>query len=181
MIINASTYTNAIPVALSDTINIPGPKIRVSGTTTSLTANKLVDTNGGFTGGSVHVGMVVYNMAQARVGTAFMPSVAVITGIDSNTQLSLSADIFTAADSKGNTQKYQIYDANKANPKAAMLMVGTAGNVFVKTIDGDEILIPGVVAGETLSVVVQRVLVGAVGANGAPDTRTTAEKITAYI
>jgi len=62
-----------------------------------------------------------------------------------------------------------------------MLTIGTAGNVFVKTIDGDEVLIPGVVAGETLSVVVQRVLVGAVGANGAPDTRTTAEKITAYI
>ena len=180
MIINTSTYTSAVPVALSDTINIPGPKIMVSGTTTSLTSNKLVDTNGGFTG-SVHVGMVVYNMAQARVGTAFMPSVAVVTSIDSNTQLSLSADIFTAADSKGNTQKYQIYDANGTNPKAAMLTIGTAGNVFVKTIDGDEVLIPGVVAGETLSVVVQRVLVGAVGANGAPDTRTTAEKITAYI
>ena len=48
MLINSSSYTSAIPVALSDTINIPGPIVRVTGDTTSLTANKLVDTSANF-------------------------------------------------------------------------------------------------------------------------------------
>ena len=37
MIINTSSYTSAIPVAVNDTINIPGPVLRFSGTTSSLT------------------------------------------------------------------------------------------------------------------------------------------------
>ena len=37
MIINTSSYTSAIPVAPSDTINIPGPSVRVSSATTATT------------------------------------------------------------------------------------------------------------------------------------------------
>ena len=31
MIINTSSYTSAIPVALNDNINIPGPTVRATG------------------------------------------------------------------------------------------------------------------------------------------------------
>ena len=50
MIINASSYTSAIPVAPSDTINIPGPTARFTGKTTAVinTSGYLRDTNANF-------------------------------------------------------------------------------------------------------------------------------------
>ena len=50
-----------------------------------------------------------------------------------------------------------------------------------KTIDGQDVLIQGVAPGETLDIVVQRVMVGSAATAGAPSTLTTAEKITAFI
>ena len=83
MIINPSSYTSAIPVALNDDINIPGPEVRKSGTTTSLTNDKLVDTNGNFlqtvdangniTNQGVQVGQVVYNMARYEYNSLVRP------------------------------------------------------------------------------------------------------------
>ena len=97
MIINTSSYTSAIPVALSDTINIPGPVVRTTGATTSLTANKLVDTNANFvqtfdadnnlTNQGVQVGQVVYNMYAMIASDDLGPTVATVTAVDSNTQL----------------------------------------------------------------------------------------------
>ena len=52
---------------------------------------------------------------------------------------------------------------------------------FVKTIDGQDVLIQGVAPGETLDLVVQRVMVGSAATSGAPSTLTTAEKITAFM
>ena len=47
MIINASSYTSAIPVAPSDTINIPGPSARFTGATTAVvnTSGYMKDAN----------------------------------------------------------------------------------------------------------------------------------------
>ena len=198
MIINPSSYTSAIPVALNDDINIPGPEVRKSGTTTSLTNNKLVDTNGKFlqtvdakgniTNQGVQVGQVVYNMAAMNTTAWLGPEAATVTAVDSNTQLSLSANIFPVTGAPSTTQEYKIYDANQADPKGAIIMVGdnqagnnTKSDIFVKTIDGQDVLIQGVAPGETLDIVVQRVMVGSAATSGAPSTLTTAEKITAFI
>ena len=125
--INSSTLTSGIKVIPSDSINIPGPTIRYSGVTTSVTANKLVDTSAIFQGGflqtlespqanpgnvsnqsrnqGVQVGDVVYNTATARLGIAY------VTAIDSVNTLSLSADIFGNAALDG----YAIYEGNGVN------------------------------------------------------------------
>ena len=198
MIINPSSYTSAIPVALNDDINIPGPEVRKSGTTTSLTNNKLVDTNGSFlqtvdakgniTNQGVQVGQIVYNMAAMNTTAWLGPEAATVTAVDSNTQLSLSANIFPVTGAPSTTQEYKIYDANQADPKGAIIMVGdnqagnnTKSDVFVKTLDGQDVLVQGVAPGETLDLVVQRVMVGSAATSGAPSTLTTAEKITAFI
>ncbi len=198
MIINPSSYTSAIPVALNDDINIPGPEVRKSGTTTSLTNNKLVDTNGSFlqtvdakgniTNQGVQVGQVVYNMAAMNTTAWLGPEAATVTAVDSNTQLSLSANIFPVTGAPSTTQEYKIYNANQADPKGAIIMVGdnqagnnTKSDVFVKTLDGQDVLVQGVAPGETLDLVVQRVMVGSAATSGAPSTLTTAEKITAFI
>ena len=198
MIINPSSYTSAIPVALNDDINIPGPEVRKSGTTTSLTNNKLVDTNGSFlqtvdakgniTNQGVQVGQIVYNMAAMNTTAWLGPEAATVTAVDSNTQLSLSANIFPVTGAPSTTQEYKIYNANQADPKGAIIMVGdnqagnnTKSDVFVKTLDGQDVLVQGVAPGETLDLVVQRVMVGSAATSGAPSTLTTAEKITAFI
>ena len=77
MLINASVYTNAIPVAIDNDINIPGPKATKSGTTSSLTNNKLVDTSGAFeqvigangvvSNRGVQVGQIVYNLSLIHI------------------------------------------------------------------------------------------------------------------
>lgn len=60
-----------------------------SGTTTSTTANKLVDSGGAFTS-IVKAGMIVYNTTDSTKAT--------VTAVDSNTTLSLSSDIFTSGE-----------------------------------------------------------------------------------
>jgi len=194
MIINASTYTSAIPVALSDTINIPGPIVRTSGASTSLTSNKLVDTNANFdqtidangniTNQGVQVGQVVYNMYAMIASDDLGPTVATVTGIDSNTQLSLSADIFAGGSV---TKAYNIYDANQANPKGAIIQIGSAedgsasADIYVRTIDGQDVFVKAVQPGTVLPLVVQRVMIGAAAAGAQPSTETNAENIIAYI
>lgn len=57
----------------------------ISGTATTDTANKLVDTGGGFTA-AVGVGMIVHNVTDDTWGN--------VTAVDSNTALSLDSDLF---------------------------------------------------------------------------------------
>jgi len=194
MIINTSSYTSAIPVAPSDTINIPGPSVRVSAastaTTPELTSNQLIDANANFVttyndNGSVNNqgvsrGMVVYNMFATIASGTNSPLVATIVSVVNNTTLLLSADIFPFAGGTA-VSAYKIYDANIVAPPGAQLYVGTAGNVYVETINGDLIFIEDVPAGDILPVVIQKVLVGAAAAGGQPNTLTTAGKLTAFI
>ena len=103
MIINTSSYTNAIPVALNDNINIPGPTVRASGTTTSLTNNKLVDTNASFlqvidakgnvTNQGVQRGQIVYNMAAMNTTAWLGPEAAEILEVENDNTLVLSSYI----------------------------------------------------------------------------------------
>ena len=196
MIINTSSYTSAIPVALSDTINIPGPVTRFSGTTSSLANNKLVDTTGGFlqvvdangniTNQGVQVGQIMYNMAAINTTTWLGPESAVVTAVDSDTQLSLSLNIFPVTGAPSVTQEYTIYDANKAQPKGFIIQVGSAADgssaagIYVKTIDGQDIFLEGVQPGTVLPLVVQRVMKGSAATAGKPNTLTDAENIFAY-
>ena len=196
MIINTSSYTSAIPVAVNDTINIPGPVLRFSGTTSSLTNDKLVDTTGGFlqvvdangniTNQGVQVGQIIYNMAAINTTTWLGPEAAVVTAIDSDTVLSLSENRFPVTGAPSITQDYNIYDANKAQPKGFMIQIGSAADgssaagVYVKTIDGQDIFLEGVQPGTVLPLVVQRVMKGAAATAGKPNTLTDAENIFAY-
>ena len=111
MIINTSSYTSAIPVAPSDTINIPGPSVRVSAASTATTPdgtpNQLIDANANFittynADGSilnegVSRGMVVYNMFATIASSTNSPLVATIVEVVNNTTLLLSANIFPFA------------------------------------------------------------------------------------
>ena len=65
---------------------------------------------------TVSVGDIVYNITDSTVAT--------ITAIDSETTLSLSADIMA------NTEKYRIFTAN-ADEEGCVLYVGGAGDVAV--------------------------------------------------
>lgn len=194
MIINSSSYTSAIPVAPSDTINIPGPSVRVSAASTATTPdgtpNQLIDANANFVttyndNGSVNNqgvsrGMVVYNMFATIASGTNSPLVATIVQVVNNTTLLLSADIFPFAGGTS-VSAYKIYDANTVSPPGAQIYVGTAGNLYVETINGDLVFIEDVPAGDILSVVVQKVLVGVAAAGGQPNTLTTAGKLTAFI
>ena len=61
-----------------------------SGTTTSTTANKLVDSGGDFVNIGIKAGMIVYNTTDSTEAT--------VTAVDSATTLSLSADVFTSGE-----------------------------------------------------------------------------------
>ena len=199
MIINPSTFTSAIPVSPSDTINIPGPILRFKGETTSVVITPgrgegiLKDatffkdgfvTNYNPDGSISHMGvsrgMVVYNMYSTISSSNNAPLQATILEVIDKNTLLLSEDIFPEAGGVA-VQAYNIYDANEVSPPGAQLYVGTAGDVYVETINGDLVFIEDVPAGDILPVVIQKVLVGAAAAGGQPNTLTTAGKLTAFI
>ena len=109
MIINASSYTSAIPVAPSDTINIPGPSAKFTGATTAVidTSGYMRDTNANFVttynaNGSINnegvaPGMVVYNMYAMVASGINAPAVATVLEVVDNNTLLLSANIFPFA------------------------------------------------------------------------------------
>jgi len=84
----------ALTLIASDTLPIPSPDLPLlSGTTTGVAVSKLVDAGADFS--NVSVGDIIYN----TTGTAS----ASVTAVDSTTILSVSADVFVAA------QDYTIY------------------------------------------------------------------------
>ena len=194
MIINTSSYASAVPVAPSNTINIPGPTVRFRSSSTATTPNnipkQLIDANANFittynADGSVlnqgvSTGMVVYNMFAMIASGINAPLVATVVGVVNNTTLLLSADIFPFAGGTA-VSAYNIYDANEVSPPGAQLYVGATGDVYVKTINGDLVFIEDVPSGDILPVVVQKVLVGAAAAGGQPSTLTSAGKLIAFI
>ena len=180
MMITASDFSGGIKAIPSDTINIPGPESKYNGVSTTVTSDKLTDSGGGFlqvvnssgkiTNQGVQVGDVVYNTSVARSG------VATVTAVDSATTLSLSEDIFTAADGyriyrgRANAIPFQLYcGGTAANPPLAC-------DIYVTTIDGDSVFFEGVQPGEILPVAISKVNVGAAaaGSNGNTNTLTTA-------
>ena len=101
-------------VVPSDTIDIPDPGLEiVSSTDTAGTSSKLTDTSQNFNDLNVRVGDIIHNTTDDTIAT--------VTAIDSDTVLSISANIMA------NTEKYTLFSVpNK--PSACALYVGTAGD-----------------------------------------------------
>jgi hypothetical protein len=132
---------SAIPVVPSDTISIPaGDGVQLSSQADGTTPSKLVDSTQSFTT-SVKVGYIVHNTTDGTIAT--------VTAIDSNTQLSISADIMA------NTEDYTIYAAPETNGCA--LYVGVAGDVKVKMASGKDVVFTAMPAGSFMPVNVLKV------------------------
>lgn len=135
-------YTRALKVYKSDSANIPNPTAIASGTSTGTTANKLTVSGATFITKGVNVGDVVYNTTD---GTA-----ATVTAVDSETVLSLSANIIAVA-----SKAFIVYQNSNSLGKqnyGCYLYVGSAGDVSVTTIGGDTVIFSAVPAGTILPV-----------------------------
>jgi hypothetical protein len=137
-------YTRALPLIKTDNAPIPNPIVIVSGTSTTTTADKLVCATGLFVTNGVAIGDVVYNTTDSTA--------AVVTAVDSETTLSLNADVVPTG------KAFTIYQNSPQSGlpnQGCYLYVGGAGNVSVTTIGGDTVLFSGIPAGTILPVQVE--------------------------
>jgi hypothetical protein len=141
-----TTFSRAIIAHPSNNADIAYPNQIAGGSNTSTTAFKLINSAALYITKNVKTGDVVHN---DTAGTA-----ATVVSVDSETQLTLNADIFTSA-----PQVYSVYamssQTSMGNP-GCFLYVGGTGNVSVVTIGGDIIVFNGVPAGTTLPIQVRR-------------------------
>ncbi len=113
----------------SDNTDIPdigtaGP----TGTTTSGSTTQLIDTNATFLTSGVKLNMIIVNTTDNTQ--------AVVIGIEDDNTLTVSANIFAASG-----KAYKIYGGHQ---EGAVLYIGTAGNLKVRTVAGDEVTFQGV-------------------------------------
>ena len=137
-----TTFTRSLRAHPSDNADIAYPSVAESGTNTTATSLKLIDSAATFITQNVKTGDVVHNDTD---GTA-----ATVVTVDSQTQLTLNADIFTAT-GKVFTVYAQSPQSGMGNP-GCFLYVGGTGSVSVVTIGGDTITFAGVPAGTTLPI-----------------------------
>jgi len=141
-----TTFTRALRAHPSDNADIAYPTPIETGTNTTATASKLIDSTATFISLNVQTGDVVHNDTD---GTA-----ATVVSVDSETQLTLNANIFTAT-----AKSYVVYamspQTSMGNP-GCYLYIGGTGNVSVITIGGDQLTFNGVPAGTTLPIQVRR-------------------------
>ena len=137
-----SQFSRAIRAHKSDDANIAYPALAESGTNTTATASKLIDSAATFITNGLFAGDVVHNDTDETSAT--------VLSVDSETQLTLNANIFTATG-----KVYAVYamspQSGQGNP-GCNLYVGGAGNVSVVTIGGDIATFFGVAAGTTLPI-----------------------------
>jgi hypothetical protein len=156
--------SKALRISSSNTIEIPYPSPLSSGNNTSVTASKLVCSTATFITNGVKIGDVVYNNGSTN------PTIATVTAVDSQTQLSLSANIFTAQ-----PVAFVVYpsSASAGRVDSPILYIGAGGTVVVETDGGDIVAFVGAPAGSILPVMVRKVLASGAG------TTTTATNINA--
>jgi hypothetical protein len=126
----------------SDNTDIPdigtaGP----TGTTTTGSATQLIDAAASFLTSGVKLNMIVVNTTD---GTQ-----AVVTGIEDDNTLNVSANIFSSTG-----KAYAIYGGEQ---EGAVLYIGTAGNLKVTTVAGDEVTFVGINTGAFFPVHVKKV------------------------
>ncbi len=129
-------------VNTSDNTDIPdigtaGP----TGTTTSGSATQLIDSNATFLTSGVKLNMIIVNTTDNTQ--------AVVIGIENDTTLTVSANIFAASG-----KAYEIYGGHQ---EGAVLYIGTAGNLKVTTVAGDEVTFQGINTGAFFPVHVKKV------------------------
>ena len=111
---------SAIPVIPSNTINIPAPGIKSSGTGTAGTGiPNMTAAAGTFLTDGVQKGDIIYNTTATTI--------AIIMEVTSETVLVLDTAIMAI----GNT--YEIYNGNQDNSTGLLLYVGTTGDISVTT------------------------------------------------
>jgi hypothetical protein len=137
-----TTFSRALRAHPSDNADIAYPNQIAGGTNTTSTAFKLINSAALYVTKNVKTGDVVYN---DTAGTA-----ATVVSVDSETELTLNANIFTSTG-----QAYAVYamssQTSMGNP-GCFLYVGGTGNVSVVTIGGDIITFNGIPAGTTLPI-----------------------------
>lgn len=137
-----TTFSRAIRAHKSDNAEIAYPNLAESGTNTTATAFKLIDASGTFITNNIYPGDIVHNDTDETSAT--------VVSVDSQTQLTLNANIFTLTG-----KLYNIYanspQAGLGNP-GCFLYVGGAGNVSVVTIGNDIATFFAVPAGTTLPI-----------------------------
>jgi hypothetical protein len=147
--------SRAITVIPSDNADIPYPQSVSTGSNTSTTSLKLINSNAKFITNGVKPGDIVYNLTSSTAAT--------VVSVDSETQLTLNANIFT-----GTGRSYVVYQ--QGNNRGCVFYTGGAGNLNVVTAGGDSILISGAVAGQYHPVHIKKIL----------STSTSASLIIAY-
>ena len=141
-----TTFSRALRAHKSDDADIAYPNVIEIGTSTTVTATKLIDSLGLFITNNVKTGDIVHNDTSNTAAT--------VVSVDGETSITLNANIFTAT-----SQIYTIYSMSSqtsmGNP-GCFLYIGGAGNVSVVTIGGDIIVFNGVPAGTTLPIQVRQ-------------------------
>lgn len=130
----SSNFLNAkkgISILKSDNAEVPFINVAASGTTDATTANKLVDSTASFGGNVVEVGDIVYNTTGSTAAT--------VTAIDSDTTLTLNADIMTSG------QAYTIYKGDQN--EGCLVYVGGTGDINCVTAGGSTLLFKNVAVG----------------------------------
>lgn len=132
--LQAGRMLSVIP---SDNAQIPYPALSTSGTNTSTASSKLIASGATFQTNGIQIGDIVYNITDSTA--------AKVVSIDSQTQLTLNANIFT-----GSSKTYKIYSGTLN--KGCVFYVGGAGNVKGENEAGDVVTFVGLLAGEFVPV-----------------------------
>ena len=149
--------SRALSVIPSDNTNIPMPNEITSFTsTTGLAAFKLIDSTKNFSSVGVNplnvkVGDIVYNFS------SLPQSAAKVVKVDSATQLTLNANIFTVVGSS-----YTLYSGTNiaGSIEPCVLYVGFGGFLNVVTAGGDNVVFTNVPSGTFLPIQVIQVREG---------------------
>lgn len=129
--LQSSRFLRVFP---SDNAKIPYPAVVTSGTNTSSTALKLINSGATFITSGVKINDIVYNTTDETAAT--------VVSVDSETQITLNANIFTAG-----SKDYTIYDG-ASNNNGCVFYTGGAGTVDMENESGDRIIKEGCVAGQ---------------------------------
>lgn len=143
-----------IAVITSNTVDIPFPGTTKQGqqsnTSTGGGGVQLNDTAALFITRGVVIGDIIYNTTAGKC--------ALVSSVVSETQIICSDAIFT-----GTSEKYFVFD--KTGNNGCVLYVGGAGNLSVRTVGGDTIVLNGVSAGQFIPVQVLGVNSGTTATN----------------
>jgi hypothetical protein len=137
--------SRALNVIKSSNTNIPMPNVITTSSTTNTAANKLVDSTKNFSSVgnnalNIQVGDIVYNYTALQA--------AVVTNVDSATQLSLNVNIMAT------TQVYKLFSGTNTagSIEPCVLYVGTGGSLNLTTAGGDIVDLLNVPSGTFLPI-----------------------------